>query len=160
MGNASRVLGHDSCRNCIRSICGTVGLMKMLAFGIVVIGIAVLATCVWRTILWGRKCAGEGTVHMPHHKRMVNYTLCATVVLILFIEVFSKFADIHIKDTWLFVVHLSFAVPFLLLLIALRFWVTGERYRRLHRPLAYTLAGSFIGVLVTGVLILGIMMTA
>lgn len=132
-------------------------MMEMIALGIVVLAIAALAACVWRTILWGQKCAVEGMAHVPQHKRMVNYTLCATVALILLIEVFSKFADVHVKDMWLFVIHLIFAVSFLLLLIVLRFWITGVTHRHLHKPLAYTLAGSFLGVLVTGVLILGIL---
>lgn len=132
----------------------------MVAFGVVIVAISVLAVCIWRTVSCGRKCAAEGMIRMPQHKRVANHTLLATVFLIFSIETFSYFSIGSMTGTGLFVVHMFFAVPFLLLLITLRFWITGVARRRLHKPLAYTAAGCFLGVLITGSIMLGKIMLA
>ena len=122
------------------------------------IGIVVLFSIVgffmWRVICYGRRCAQHGHEHIITHKRAVNLALVAVVPLIVLIEVFARFLSETAPPAWMLGVHLSFAVPFLTLLLVLRFWVTGEKIPKYHRSLAYLCAAAFVGTLTTGIIML------
>lgn len=131
-------------------------VMQMIAFMVVVAAILLLTVCVYRTVQWGRRCAaGSESMDVQQHKRVATHALLATFFLIFSIETFSYFSTEHMTGTWLFMVHMFFAVPFLVLLLVLRFWVTGVSKKRMHKPMAYTAAFCFAGVLVTGIFMLG-----
>ena len=122
----------------------------MITVVLVACAIGILAWCVGCTVRAGKKCAVSGHASLPAHQRAVNHTLFATIALILLIETLSQLSTTHATGGWLFKVHLAFAVPFVLLLVLMRFWITGLRWRSAHRVLAYTVAFCFVGVFVTG----------
>lgn len=136
------------------------GEPKMLAFMLVVTAIVLLSVCVYRAVVLGRRVAAQGQMHLAEHKRVVNHTLAATLFLVLTIETLSHLSTVHMTGSWIFILHLFFAIPFVVLLIVLRVWANGVLRRRLHAPLAYTATVCFGGVLITGVVMLATLMTA
>lgn len=131
--------------------------VQMIALTGVALSILALSVCMFRTVLLGRKCAAGGVVCVPQHKRSANYTIAATIFLIIAIETFSQLSTTHMTGTWVFMLHMFFAVPFLALMLVLRFWADGVHRKKIHRPMAYASAFCFIGVLSTGIYMLGSM---
>lgn len=128
--------------------------MIMLTTAGIVLLFSIIAIFMWRTVCYGRRCAERGHEHMTMHKRAVNFALITVIPLIVLIEVFAHFLSETEPPAWMLGVHLLFAIPFLTLLLVLRFFVTGERIPKYHRPIAYFCVAAFVGTLTTGVTML------
>lgn len=51
---------------------------------------------------------------------------------------------------WLLALHLSFAIPFLIFLLLLRFWTTSIKQQRYIRPFLYFCLIVYVGAFLTG----------
>jgi len=127
--------------------------MILATIGIVVL-FSIITFFMLRVICCGRRCARHGHKHMTTHRRAVNFVLAIAVPLIVLIEIFARFLSETAPPDWMLGVHLSFAVPFLTLLLLLRFRITGEKMPKYHRPLAYLCVAAFVGTLTTGITML------
>ncbi len=126
---------------------------------LVIAAFLVVAYFLGRTIRYGRRIAkqrrnGEELGgSFARHKRYANQTFISTVVAIVITEVVVRLnggADL----TPLFAVHLSFALPFFILLTIARFWVTGLKSPRHHKKIIYSCLACFLGTLATGSVLL------
>ena len=135
-------------------------LPQVGAFILVIVAISLLSVSMYRTVSLGRQSAREGRQHLAAHRRSVDLTIGATLLLIASIKLLGYATPVHVHqtDSWLFMVHMFFSLPFLLSLLALRFWLDGVRYQPRHCYLAYAAASLFLGVLVTGAAMLAFMM--
>ncbi|MDP3645501.1 MAG: hypothetical protein Q8R25_00230 [bacterium] len=85
------------------------------------------------------------------HQLFGRITLGVTILAVVLTEVMVKIAGL--QATPLFWVHLSLALPFLLILIALQ-WMTGYRAPFWHKVLGYTCIIAYVGTLITGTVLL------
>lgn len=92
-------------------------------------------------------------IYMEGHRAYMRLAVFTTIVGVLFVEGFIRLAGGYQANT-LFWVHLGFAVPFLLSLLTLAFWKNGLRSPAFHRKLGYFCLSSFVGVLLTGGILL------
>jgi uncharacterized protein (DUF983 family) len=120
----------------------------------IIIMFSLLAWCMARVVCRGRKCAATGFEHMEIHKSAVNQALVVTIILIVLVELLVHFSPDLNTPSWLFRIHLLFAIPYLLLLIALRFWISGDKNPKAHKPLGYTTVAAYSGTLITGIAML------
>ena len=129
--------------------------VRMITAAVVFGAVLLLAVLMCRVIHRGMVCAASGKQNLLEHQRAATQALLATAFLIVVVEVFVQFSIEHTASWQLFVVHMSAAIPFLVLMITLRFWMNGLRYPRTHKLLAGVTTACFVGVLVTGLLLLG-----
>ena len=91
--------------------------------------------------------------YMEGHKAYMRTAAVVTIFGILLVETFVSV--LGTERGWLFWVHLSFAVPFLLSLLSLVLWVTGLRFPNVHGKWGYVCIFVFyVGMLATGILLL------
>jgi hypothetical protein len=86
------------------------------------------------------------------HPKWARIALAATLIAALVTELFVL-ANGGVKNFQIFLVHISFAGPFFVLLCFLQ-WLNGFRKLSLHRPLGYTCLACFIGTVATGSVLL------
>jgi hypothetical protein len=84
------------------------------------------------------------------HKSLATSALTLTVILVVLLEIAVRFGTAVPRGN-LFAVHLGFALPFIVSLVSLRFWLTGLRYGKAHRYVAYGCLSAFAGTLLTGI---------
>lgn len=87
---------------------------------------------------------------ITHHVLWANRSLGAVLGAVLLIEIAVLLAGSG-EHRDILPYHLPFALTFLLLLVLLRWWITGATYPRLHKVFAYTCLGCFVAVLGTGI---------
>ena len=119
-----------------------------------------LIVLLYKTARSGRMCSADRRSgvkdrdHINRHRPYARYSLLTTLVLVAILES-SLLLKILVLFTRLLPVHLPFAIPLLLGLAILVLWITGLRYPRAHKYLAYpALALAFV-VVVTGLMMLG-----
>lgn len=89
---------------------------------------------------------------VQRHRFVMRFTLWLVITGVALIEILiHTFPNIdrHITST-LFKVHMTFAVPFLLLLIAIQWRLDGLKNPKWHRKLTYICLIAFAGTFVTG----------
>lgn len=118
--------------------------MRVAAIGLLIVLMSVFVG-VW---LSGRTVA-KTKDKLQSHRTYTNIALALVVVLVLVLEAMVRIGGIGNRGH-LFQIHLMFAVPAFCSLLALRFWMTGLRSKKHHRPLAYTCFGLFGGTILTG----------
>lgn len=100
------------------------------------------------------KRASQGAAYITLHTICMNIALLALVAGVVSVRVFAWMRG-GIQHNWLYFLHLSFVIPFAALLILLRFKITGKsEYKAYHRPFAYVCFVLYIGVFLTGFVIL------
>ncbi len=96
---------------------------------------------------------GTANRRLPHlvgvHKTYARCSLISTLILVILIELKVRMSGGAHLD-WLFIVHLCFAIPFLLSLVGLNYRFNGLR-SNYHARIAYTCLVLFVGALATGV---------
>ncbi|MEK7493927.1 MAG: hypothetical protein AAB630_02085 [Patescibacteria group bacterium] len=94
--------------------------------------------------------ANQEDAYVTLHTRCINIALLALVAGVVSVRAFAWMKG-GMRHDWLYFLHLSFVIPFAVLLILLRFKITGKsEYKAYHRPLAYMCLALYLGVLVTG----------
>jgi hypothetical protein len=96
----------------------------------------------------GRYTTGRDELQLTHHQDATNLALWYVPLGVLFIEigVLTRPPGLSPAILW---VHLPFAVAFFILLIVLRFWMTGLKSRH-HKHLGRTCTACFAGMFSTG----------
>lgn len=84
------------------------------------------------------------------HRALMKSNVYKVVLGVLLIEGFVRIVGGD-YSSGLFIIHLVFAVPFLISLLVLAFRLNGFRSPNTHRVLGYFCLAFFVGVLVTGV---------
>ncbi len=85
---------------------------------------------------------------LAQHRSWAHLALWSTLGGVVLVEV-----AVHIQGGTWDLVHLLFAVPFLLLLIGLQ-WMNGFRIPAMHKVLGYACITAYVGTSVTGALLL------
>lgn len=90
---------------------------------------------------------------LAEHRFFANVAVWVTLVAVLLTE---WYVHTHPGPRHpLFLFHLfGFAAPYLLLLLIQRFWITGLRFPKAHKPLAYICAVAFAGTFITGLIMM------
>ena len=122
-----------------------------LAFLALAIGITQVVKSGRRTVLIPIASWRENSI--TRHKRLANLALWLALTAVVLTETMVRFQG-GFKSNWLFPIHLGFALPSLILIVTLRFFLTGLKNPRWHRRVAYTLVILFTGTLTTGVKLL------
>src|SRR5262245_33602233 len=86
---------------------------------------------------------------LRHHKKAANWTLGALVVAIALTEIFVRING-GVQHPKVLMFHLCAAIPFVILVFLLRFWVTGIRYPGTHGFLAFMCIILFVLTLFSG----------
>lgn len=98
--------------------------------------------------------ASQGAAYITLHTTYMNIALLALMAGVVSVRAFAWMKG-GIRHDWLYFLHLSFVIPFAVLLALLRFKITGKsEYKKYHRPLAYACLALYIGVFLTGFIIL------
>ena len=89
------------------------------------------------------------------HRECVDIFLCSVAISVLFIELmlFVKRGapfEIHLLDTYLGVVHVLLIVVFLISVVTMRWFITGEDNKELHKKISKVALGSYALILITG----------
>lgn len=89
------------------------------------------------------------------HKKWVDVYLCNVAVNVLLIEsaLFLKRGtpfEIHLFDSHLGVVHATLIGIFLISVITMRWFITGEDNNMLHRKISKVALGSYACIVITG----------
>jgi len=83
------------------------------------------------------------------HRQWANRSFWLSLLAVLLTELTVRLQG-GVKNSDFLPIHLAFAVPFLVLLIMLRFWLTGVRSSMVHRWLAYACLAAYLGTFFTG----------
>lgn len=121
-------------------------LLKIIVF----LGFLSVLYSLARTVWAARRSLEPG---LPNHRRWATTTLCLALFSIVMTELFVRFNG-GVQDKQFVIFHLSLAVPFFLSLLTLRFFMTGIKDPFIHRILAYSCLGFFLGTFVTGIVLL------
>lgn len=89
------------------------------------------------------------------HRKCVDMFLCGVVVSVLLVEltVSTKrgvLFEMHLLDTSLGVIHIILDIIFSISVITMRWFITGEDNKELHRKISKVALGSYVLILVTG----------
>jgi len=105
--------------------------MMELALKLAVVAAGLVLTWrIYQTMKYGRRAARLpfGEAEFYKHKRYANQSFWTAVVAVVITEIAVRF--LGASHDWVFWVHLIFfASPCLLLLVILRFWLTGLKNR-------------------------------
>lgn len=88
-----------------------------------------------------------------NHKRVTNTAFWLALVAVVMTETFVRLRG-GVEANALFWIHLCLAIPFLVTLAILRFWLTGLKKPTTHRKLGYLCMFLFGGTLITGLTLL------
>jgi hypothetical protein len=91
---------------------------------------------------------------LTYHKRAVDTFLVWLMFLVVGIVVYVSFGFGHAaRHPHFNYVHEAFATAVLALLLAARFWITGERYPHDHKWIVWSAIMGFVIVAVSGMLL-------
>ncbi len=88
-----------------------------------------------------------------YHQQLAKYSFLTSLFAVLLTESYVRLnGGVHNKG--LFHIHLGFALPLFAILAVLRFWLTGLSNPRQHKTLGYICLASYVGTVVTGLILL------
>jgi hypothetical protein len=88
------------------------------------------------------------------HKKWTTFSVVGTLVAVGLTEAMVQFSIATDPRSTLFWVHMCFALPFLVLLLVLRFWMTGVHNVKVHRPMGIGVMALYGGTFLTGMTLL------
>lgn len=125
--------------------------MHFIARAVIQILFVAVLSMLISTARYGKREARRNVI--TKHVRHAGWSVWVTLGAIVAIESLVRLSHPSIM-TRLFEVHLGFAVPFLITLLTLRFYLTGSRNGSLHRVFAYGCLIAYGGALITGSILL------
>jgi hypothetical protein len=94
-------------------------------------------------------------INRTFHEINANASFEICFVSVVLTEIFVRLnGGVSPENKQLFWVHLGFALPLILSLATLRFWLTGIHSPRIHKWLGYLCLTSYIGTFLTGMILL------
>ena len=89
------------------------------------------------------------------HRKCVDIFLCNVVITVLLIKLMlflkrGTFLEVHLLDTSLGQIHATFLVLFVVAVITMRWFITGEDNNKLHKKISKVVLGSYVLILITG----------
>jgi uncharacterized membrane protein YozB (DUF420 family) len=92
---------------------------------------------------------------IKRHRLWVDRFFCAVVVSVLLIEamLFTK-RGVSVLDTPLGVTHIMLDIIFVILVVTMRWFITGEKNKELHRKISKVVFGNYLCILITGIWLL------
>lgn len=123
-------------------------LYKVIAF-IILAGMVVCMSAVITTGIQNK----NGTPSTLPHQFYARYLLALTIAFVLFIEIGVRIRGGIVAADALFWIHIACASAFLILIVLLNFFFSGEQSTH-HAILAYATAALFGGMATTGAILL------
>lgn len=120
----------------------------------IAVGLIIHSFFIWCAVYYGTQCSHSGYQHIKKHKRAVNWALVTLLLLIIYIEFFVQLYSTAELPVWILYTHLVFAAPYFLLLVAVRFFFTGEKIPTYHHYWGKTVIFFYSGTIATGILLL------
>jgi hypothetical protein len=89
------------------------------------------------------------------HRKCVDVFLCTVAIAVLFIELMlyvkrGVLLEIHLFDLLLGQIHAALDVIFVVAAVTMRWFITGEDNKELHRKISKVVLSSYVLILITG----------
>jgi hypothetical protein len=121
-------------------------VLLLLAAGALVISLIILVKAIrlGRTVSQGRRSL------LLHHRQQIDRFLYSLLPPVAFIEIMVRLQGGRLVDNSLFQIHFVFVLGFLVTAFLSRFVWTGVKSPARHRGIVYLFLFFFVGVAITG----------
>lgn len=108
-----------------------------------------------RTAYHGTRAALRIAPLTPAHRRNANWTLALTGALVVSLEFVLWLGVLPRVEHGIFWWHLPLAITYLVLIVVMRFFITGTYSRSVHSTMGALCTAVFVGMVTTGAILLG-----